>query len=43
MVLKTVFDLKIIEVLYYDDYKDKSTSDVAKYARNLIENDLKND
>ena len=39
---RTTVTFKIIEVLYYDDYKDKSTSDVAKYARNLIENDLKN-
>ena len=40
---RTTVIFKIIEVLYYDDYKDKSTSDVAKYARDLIENDLKND
>ena len=39
---RTKVRFKIIEVLEYEDYKDKSTSEIAKYAMNLIEEDLKN-
>ena len=38
---RTKVTFKIIEVLEYEDYKDKSTSEIAKYAKNLIEEDLK--
>lgn len=38
---KTKVTFKILEVLNYEDYKDKSTSEIAKYSRDLINEDLK--
>ena len=34
-------EFKIIKVLYYEDYKDMNTKDLADYSRNLILEDLK--
>ena len=38
---RTKVTFKILEVLNPEDYSDKSTSEIAKYAKELIEEDLK--
>ena len=38
---KTIVYVDVLEVLYYDDYKDKSTHELAEYASNLILQDLR--
>ncbi len=38
---RTRVTFKIIEVLNYEDYKDKSTGEIARYAREIINEDLR--
>lgn len=39
---RTKVYFKIIKVLEYEEYKDKSTSEIARYAKDLISNDINN-